>query len=1113
MKKQIRLFAVCLLVLVAMCVASVALLIPAGAEVANEARIGTTEYATLELAVADAEDGATIEVLTSVELDGDGSAIGLAIVNKNLTIEGNHHTLTGRKNVIGRAIQITGSDDAENPAVVTFRNLTINVQYDGYNGPRCIDTRGGYLTLNLENVTLSARNEGGSNVAQTITVGGNHENTITINMEDCEIEAGTPAEGQNSSVKSGKGIVAFNPIKLTAKDTKFYGWSAVYLAPPNSSHGAAGSEVTLEGCEIISVNDHSKDPSNSFGAITVQVPDCSVEIEDTVVDVAARYEDFPAQVFVLLGKGNGYQAANAVVAISGDTVVTGVKDSEHLIWNTTVPAEGEDSTNITVAVSGGTFNVAVPDAYCANNFATVLGPDGTYVAKELSDGKEDALTVIADYKQALYTANRYSEAAAAQLENVYTAALAAIEDADGGDAVNAAIAAFKADADAVAPYTLDEYKDLKKAEMSAAKDALVALNCYEQASLDALMSYLTAANTAVNAADDYVAVETVVATYNTNITAVAFVPLSEVKADAVATIDQKKADLLFANRYSTSNKGQLENLYAVARAAVMTASAYSDIVDAVEGFLADADTVEALSLDTVKANAIAEMTATKTYLLYNNLYTDENAALINSYLESATAAVTAAATPAAVDAALAAYDANVKAVEAIDVNVAAKDKEAVLKLLDDAVAKLYEENRYNEANRIKLEKLYADAKAAILSSATITDANAVVSQFNTDAAAIETLSLSTLKENAEQTLRTVLANLLAKNNYSDANKEELEDLLEEALAKVNAATAPAQIDEAVAKYNASALVIETEEEERESAASGDKKKIDGGKIVLIVVIVVVLLAGAAVALFFFFKKKPIARKEKKEKAPKAKKEPAPKAKKTAKPAPAPKKAEPAELTDAQKAAIEADRRRAEKKAEKSAEEAPVEEVIEAPVEEAVEAPVEAVEAPVEEAVEAPVEEAVEAPAEAVEAAEAPVEKAPITEEKKALFESFAAIAPKTFAERLDKVDPEAKEFYEQIKNEILSYNKVKGRLSQKGESFRVGRTLLAKIAISGKTVKCYLALDPAAYDVKTYRHTDASARTAYADVPMLVRIRSKLSVKRTVQLIAELAAANGLEKK
>ena len=156
------------------------------------------------------------------------------------------------------------------------------------------------------------------------------------------------------------------------------------------------------------------------------------------------------------------------------------------------------------------------------------------------------------------------------------------------------------------------------------------------------------------------------------------------------------------------------------------------------------------------------------------------------------------------------------------------------------------------------------------------------------------------------------------------------------------------------------------------------------------------------------------------------------------------------------------------------------------------------------------EEIVEEAAEPAPAAEEPTA---VSDEKKALFDAFAAIADKSFTERLDSVDPEIKAFYEQVREELLSYDKVKSRLSQKGESFRVGRVLLAKIAISGKTVKCYLALDPTAYDVKTYRHADASERKAFADVPMLVRIRSKLSVKRTAQLIADLAAKNGLVKK
>ncbi len=322
---------------------------------------------------------------------------------------------------------------------------------------------------------------------------------------------------------------------------------------------------------------------------------------------------------------------------------------------------------------------------------------------------------------------------------------------------------------------------------------------------------------------------------------------------------------------------------------------------------------------------------------------------------------------------------------------------------------------------------------------------------------------------------------------------------------------------------------------------------------VLMIVVACLCAAAAVAFFIMAAVLPTKAKRvvKKPVAPKA-------------------KAEPAELTDAQKDALEAERRRAERKAAAAAataepafeeitaeaapaeetveeapvaEEAPAEEIVEetpvveeAPAEEIVEEAPVVEEAPAEETVEAapvveeaPTEEIVEeapvveeAPAEEI-VAEAPVveetpvvEAAPVAEtadDKQALFDSFAAIAPKSFTERFEKLDEQTKAFYEQLKAELLSYKKVKCRLSQKGESFRAGRKLLAKVAISGKTVKCYFALDPKAYDVKTYRHGDASEKRAYAEVPMLVRLRSKLSVKRATKLIEEMAAANALVKK
>lgn len=120
---------------------------------------------------------------------------------------------------------------------------------------------------------------------------------------------------------------------------------------------------------------------------------------------------------------------------------------------------------------------------------------------------------------------------------------------------------------------------------------------------------------------------------------------------------------------------------------------------------------------------------------------------------------------------------------------------------------------------------------------------------------------------------------------------------------------------------------------------------------------------------------------------------------------------------------------------------------------------------------------------------------------------------KTFADRLAEADEQTKANYEEIKNELLSFKKVKSRMSRKCESYRVGRVLLAKVMFSGKSIKCYFALEPAAYETSVFHHRDVSEKKSYVDVPMLVRVRSNRSVKNAKRLVAEVAEKNELVKK
>ncbi len=129
-----------------------------------------------------------------------------------------------------------------------------------------------------------------------------------------------------------------------------------------------------------------------------------------------------------------------------------------------------------------------------------------------------------------------------------------------------------------------------------------------------------------------------------------------------------------------------------------------------------------------------------------------------------------------------------------------------------------------------------------------------------------------------------------------------------------------------------------------------------------------------------------------------------------------------------------------------------------------------------------------------------------------MFAGMAKNKSKTFEDRLNEADEQTKANYEEIKAELLSFKKVKQRISRKCDSYRLGRDLIAKIIIRGKSVRVFFALDPKAYEETVYHHKDMGEKKAYEEVPMAVRIRSPRSLKKAKRLVDEIANKNELVK-
>ncbi|MBQ4510320.1 MAG: hypothetical protein II984_06315, partial [Clostridia bacterium] len=210
--------------------------------------------------------------------------------------------------------------------------------------------------------------------------------------------------------------------------------------------------------------------------------------------------------------------------------------------------------------------------------------------------------------------------------------------------------------------------------------------------------------------------------------------------------------------------------------------------------------------------------------------------------------------------------------------------------------------------------------------------------------------------------------------------------------------------------------------------------------------------------------------------------------------------------------------------EKTAEEAvqEVAEIVEEPMQE------EVIEEVAEEVAPEVAEEAIEeAPAEAVEevvAEEAPAEVVPEVVEVSG--EANTVVVPTYFDNEGNKIDIKlsrsitaniiqsddtVKAYYNELKNHILSYKGVKSRISWKFDSYNRGRDQLFKMKLRGKTICLYCNLNPDDFDKSKYHHERIDAKI-FEDVPMLVKVKSGLGLRKAKELVDIEMAGFNIEK-
>lgn len=108
---------------------------------------------------------------------------------------------------------------------------------------------------------------------------------------------------------------------------------------------------------------------------------------------------------------------------------------------------------------------------------------------------------------------------------------------------------------------------------------------------------------------------------------------------------------------------------------------------------------------------------------------------------------------------------------------------------------------------------------------------------------------------------------------------------------------------------------------------------------------------------------------------------------------------------------------------------------------------------------------------------------------------------KSFQARLIQSDDDVKRWYTDIKNELLSFKKVHDRYSWKRETYKSGKTVVAKLAFRGKTMCLYLPLNAADYTDSKYQLEDVSGTPSNVDTPSMYRIKNEKRIKYALELI------------
>ncbi len=119
---------------------------------------------------------------------------------------------------------------------------------------------------------------------------------------------------------------------------------------------------------------------------------------------------------------------------------------------------------------------------------------------------------------------------------------------------------------------------------------------------------------------------------------------------------------------------------------------------------------------------------------------------------------------------------------------------------------------------------------------------------------------------------------------------------------------------------------------------------------------------------------------------------------------------------------------------------------------------------------------------------------------------------KWYAKKVLLLDAKQKKIYNLLKNKIMSYQGVVNETTKYFDNFTLHNKMVFKLGAVGNTIKLFLSLNPENYPEGQFPHKDVGDQKKHRYTPFLMKVSSKLSIKRALILIDDVAIIQKLKK-